>query len=165
MNYKNLSFVPVDKIPKGEDVPLDNLLEIFKLAVHMEAICLKHDGIGLSANQLGIPWKFFIVLKETGNEYFLNCSYEGIGEKNKSIEGCLSLRDKDGKLRRFEVERFDKIRFKGKQLKLSHNPQLILEDVDKEASGLFGTVYQHEIDHFSLITIDQIGKEIRILGT
>lgn len=160
IDYKNLKLVPVEEIPLGKDFIGDDFLSLYKLAVYMENLCFKNEGIGLSATQIGVPLNFFIILKPEGNEYYVNSIYEGIGEKIKSIEGCLSLKDKNGNLRRFEVERYQKIRFKSK--KLCFVDQLYLEDVDKEVEGLFSIVFQHEIDHSHQILISDIGKEIRI---
>ena len=73
------------------------------------------------------------------------------------------LRDLDGKLRRFEVERFAAVQIKGQQLKVVDG-SLVLQDVDKREHGLYAVVLQHEIDHSfgRKKMIDQIGKEIDI---
>ena len=160
----NLSIVPVDQIPKGQEVPLDNLLNIFKHGVHMQSLCVALDGIGLSAVQVGVPWNFFVVndLKEGG--FYLNCSYEGLGKKDeKSIEGCLSLRNSKGDLKRFCLNRFKRIKLKGKKLIVQRSePQFFLEDIDREVDGLFSIVFQHEIDHEKQILISDIGEDIFI---
>ena len=163
MKYKNLSIVSIEDIPTGNIVPTDNLLELFKLFVQMENICTQQNGIGLAATQLGIQYNLCIILRDTDYEYYLNCEYEGIGNKNPSIEGCLSLRDSNGILRRFEVDRFSTIKIKGQQLKIVDG-SLVLQYVDKEESGLYAIVLQHEIDHSfgREKMIDQIGKEIDI---
>jgi len=164
MSKLDLSIVPVDEIPKGEDVPLDDLLNIFKHGVYMQNLCADLDGIGLSAVQVGVPWNFLVINDEKEGGFFLNCSYEGIGEKNQdSIEGCLSLRDKKGVLRRFSLKRFEKVRVKGKKLFAQRRePQLVLEDFEKEFDGLFSIVFQHEIDHANQILISDLGTEIHI---
>lgn len=160
----NLSIVSVDKIPKGQEVPLDNLLNIFIHGIYMQSLCVALDGIGLSAVQVGVPWNFFVVndLKEGG--FYLNCSYEGLGEKDeKSIEGCLSLRDEKGVLKRFCLSRFKRIKLKGKKLIVQRGePQFVLEDIDREVDGLFSIVFQHEIDHAFGKLISDEGTEIHI---
>jgi peptide deformylase len=159
-----LSIVPVDKIPKGEEVPLDDLLDIFRHAVFMQNLCLQLDGIGLSAVQVGIPWNLFVVNDEKEGGIFLNCSYEGIGEKDQdSIEGCLSLKSPSGKLRRFSVKRYKTVRVRGKKLLVQRgDPQFVLQEIDKEYDGLFSVVFQHEIDHANQILISDFGTEIHI---
>ena len=66
-------------------------------------------------------------------------------------------------MRRFEVDRFSTIKIKGQQLKIVDG-SLVLQYVDKEESGLYAIVLQHEIDHSfgREKMIDQIGKEIDI---
>lgn len=54
-----MQIIPVEEIPKAEDVPLDNLMKIYKVCLDMEKICL--DGIGLACPQVGLSWKLFIV--------------------------------------------------------------------------------------------------------
>lgn len=161
----SLSIVPVADIPQAVDTPVDNLLSVFRIITQMEQLCTSQNGIGLSAVQVGIPWKLFIVQRGIGYEYYINCEYNGIGEKQKSIEGCLSLRDIQGNLRRFEVERYSSIAVKGKQLKISSDsPSLVLEDVDRMEQDLYAVVFQHEIDHFfgREKMIDIIGTEIEL---
>jgi peptide deformylase len=157
-----LKIVAVADIPKATDVPLDNLMTIFRLCNKMEKICDENNGIGLSANQVGIPWKLFILKRNRTFEYYVNCDYIGEGEKMRSVEGCLSLRNESGEFRRFEVERFSKIKLNGKQLIISGMPSLVLHDVSREEKDLFAVVFQHEIDHGSDKLISDIGKEVEI---
>lgn len=164
MKPNPISIVPVASIPSVTvDVPIDNLLDVFRLITQMEHLCTDKKGIGLSAVQVGIPWKLFIVQRGNGYEYYLNCEYSAVGQKEKSIEGCLSLYDRDGNLRRFEVDRYSSVRIKGQQLKVSDSPCLILEDIDHIETGLYSIVFQHEIDHQNDILISQIGTEIEIM--
>jgi peptide deformylase len=165
MKNNNMSIVPVNLIPQALNVPFDNLISIFRTITGMEKICTDQNGIGLSAVQVGIPLKLFIVQRNNGYEYYLNCEYFGVGEKTKSIEGCLSLRDSNGELRRFEVERYSSVSIKGKQLKISDSSNLIIEDVDRTEKGLYAIVFQHEIDHFlgREKMIDMIGREIELI--
>ena len=141
---KNLSVVGLDDIPEAHDVPLDNLINVFKTITQMEAICTKMNGIGLSATQVGIPWKLFVIRKQDCYEYYLNCQYEGSGDFQLSVEGCLSLLSKNGLPRRFEVQRYKKIKFIGKQLKVDMKLGIILEDINVVVEDLHAVVIQHE---------------------
>jgi peptide deformylase len=166
MNLKSLpKIVPVAEIPKGQDVPLDNLLEVFRVCTQLERICYDHDGVGLSAVQVGIPWNMFVKLNSIKPFYecYINCRYEGIGDKELSIEGCLSLQDANSALRRFEVMRYEKIRMIGKELIVNEKPDII--EYNKELGGLSAIVCQHEIDHAHQILISDIGLEIELLGS
>ena len=158
-----IQLVPVELLPKAIDVPTDDAMVIFRLAAKMEKLCTDENGIGLSAVQVGIPWKFFVMRRGRHYEYYLNCEYTGIGHKQNSIEGCLSLKNADGTLKRFECQRFTKVRVKGKQLRFTNAPALIIDDFDEVQEGLYAVVFQHEIDHGNDILISQIGKEIEFL--
>jgi peptide deformylase len=157
-----LFIVPENEIPEAQIVPTDNLLNIFRIITQMEKVCTEKGGIGLSAVQVGIPWKLFIVQRDHKYEYYLNCEYAGVGDLSKSIEGCLSLLDEDGDFRRFEVDRFPVALIKGQQLKISAAPALELEEFSRLEEGLMAVVFQHEIDHQNQILISNIGKEIEI---
>lgn len=162
VNFKFLSIVPVDEIPKTiGDCPTTSLVDLYKLCSYMEELCVKEKGIGLSAVQVGVPWKLFVVRYPTCFRYFIDCEYTPLAEeKEKSLEGCLSLKKPDGALRFFEVERFKKIKFHGKELKLS--PKLELVDVQEEPTDHYRIVYQHEIDHHRLVLISDIGTELEL---
>jgi len=158
-----LVILPAEEIPKAKDALLDDPMSLFRLAANMEPVCEREEGIGLSAVQVGVPLKFFIIKVGRNFEYFVNCEYDGVGEKQKSIEGCLSLKKEDGSFRRFEVDRFSAIKLTGKQLKITNTPSVVLEDVSRLEIGLRAIVLQHEIDHGNDILISQIGKEIEFL--
>lgn len=156
-----LQIVPVADIPKGEPVPLNDLMKVYKTCQAMERLCIEEHGIGLSAVQVGIPWNLFIWNdKEGGFRYFINCEYEGQGDKQNSIEGCLSLKRPNGKFRQFEVQRFDVVKMTGKEL--LYENELKLVDVDATLNDIYAVVAQHEIDHQNGILISDIGQEIEI---
>lgn len=164
IDTKELQIVPAEKIPEAQDAPLDDLMFLFRIFARLEKLCSDENGIGLSAVQVGLPYKMFVVQRGRHFEYYVNCDYEGSGEKQVSIEGCLSIRKEDGEIRRFEVMRYPTVKIKGKQLILADAPSLKLKSVDKEESGLYAVVMQHEIDHSKQILISDIGKEIFIVG-
>jgi len=157
-----MKIVKLEDIPTRDSVvsvPTDPLMDVYKVCQKMEMVCEQNAGIGLSAVQVGVPWRLFVAKDEKTYKYFVDCEYEPVGtNKSNSIEGCLSLRDSAGTLRRFLVERFDKVRIKGKQL--LHEKDLELVDVDFEVGGLNAIVYQHEIDHHRGILISDFGQEI-----
>ena len=167
----SLLIVPIEQIPKIESIvntPTDDLLQIYKLCLQMEKLCTNENGIGLSAVQVGINHKLFIAIhpKSYGKnnrtyDYFVNCNYNPVGDdKTTSMEGCLSLKDKNGNLRYFEVSRYKKIRLGGYQFII--DPEMSLKPIEMEVEGLFSIVYQHEIDHNLGVLISDIGKEIEI---
>ncbi len=165
--HESLSLVAVESIPIAEECT-ESVAEIYRTCLLMQEVCDKEQGIGLSAVQVGIPWHLFIVKfpltksDEPYYRYFVNCKYEGIGEeKERSLEGCLSLKNDKGNLRYFDVERFKKIKLTGKELIVE--PELALNDISMEPEDYYRIVYQHEIDHGFGILISDIGKEFEIL--
>lgn len=160
-----MEIVAVDLIPKVDDItetPVSDLVELYKVANRMSAVCEENKGVGMSAVQVSIPWKFFIVRHEDGAfRFYVDCEYEPlVEEKNPSMEGCLSLRGSEGELRMFQVDRYKKVRVVGKELVAEDAP--VLKEFDKEIEGFYGVVFQHEIDHHNGILISEIGSEKQI---
>lgn len=158
----------IPEVDKISDVPLDDMIKVYKTCQELQEICERENGIGISAVQVGIPWKLFLVkgdgtcpLIPAGEYgYFLNCSYEKDTDDKQvvSIEGCLSIRSSEGQLRLFEVERSKKITLNGF---IINNDNLdIVEINDVLTIKQQGIVFQHEIDHSRSILISDIGKEV-----
>lgn len=117
-------------------------------------------GVGLAATQIGIPLSIFITRpKETSTiDVFINPQItwrsENLAEinregnskpsikKDRKLEGCLSINNVWGHLRRPE-----KIRLK------YMNIQGVWEE--KEFSGFMATIIQHETDHLNGILFTQ----------
>jgi peptide deformylase len=158
-----IQLVPPEQIPVAVDTPTEDLMSLFRLAAKMEAVCEREQGIGLSAVQVGIPWRFFIMKRGRSYEYYVNCEYKGSGSKEKSIEGCLSLKNTDGQIRRFEVDRYPRVQVTGKRFKFANAPALVLEDINIDETGLYSVVFQHEIDHGFQKLISDIGREIELV--
>lgn len=164
--------VPVAEIPpKNAVVPApDDPREVYRVCQELQALCDAEHGVGISAVQVGVPWKLFLVrgdgtcpLVGRGEYgYFANCDYAPDGdERVSSLEGCLSLRTADGTLRYFQVPRFKSVRLRG--LRLVAAEDLRFEPVDCGLTCLQeGIVFQHEADHHNGILISEIGKEVFI---
>jgi len=180
-----MNLVPFDKLPAlGEiqDVSFENLPDLFKICQKLEALCRKENGIGLSAVQVGLPIKLFAVKADEGSVFdppgkfgfFCNMSYtpkkydalltnEVLSYdymKILSLEGCLSIRSSNGRLRHFQVPRFPVVQLSGHRLMYDNELKMVeiqnLEISIEEQS----IVFQHEIDHDHCVTINQIGKEV-----
>lgn len=166
--------VPIEEIPKNPiDCPTENLMELYKVCQEMEQICEREFGLGLSAVQIGIPWNLFVInygdegrdaLTKTRYGYYINCRYTPLNEqKEKSVEGCLSIKKVDGRLRYFEVDRYSKVLITGKELLTS--PDLELIDLKViPVNPIYRTCFQHELDHshFPGVLISEIGREVDI---
>ena len=126
----------------------------------------KKNGVGLSASQVGIFKKIFVIKFSDKYHYFVNCDYNFVrDEKILSLEGCLSLYNSDGSLKSFELERYPEVEISGYEL--YDNKELEYQPLKNYVvSGFLAVVFQHEIDHnFGRDKmIDKIGKEISIRG-
>lgn len=159
MKFSELHLVSSSSIPRGELCDLNDLSFICKLSITMEQICEREKGIGLAAVQLGVPLNFFTIKFPDAYRHFTNCNYIPLGDsKEKSLEGCLSIKDKNGGLRHFEVDRFTSIRIEGKELLTF--PELKIIEVNLEPTDFYRIVFQHEIDHARQILISDTGREV-----
>lgn len=160
-----MKIVDVDLIPSIDDIvetPKDDLVKLYKTCLEMAQTCVDAKGVGLSAVQVGIPWKMFVI-KWPNDQFgfFVDCEYEAVGDsQNDSDEGCLSLKDEDGKLEMYRVKRYDKVKVTGKVLVPDDKP--VLKDLDIELEGFYGVVFQHEIDHHNGILISDTGDKINL---
>jgi peptide deformylase len=116
--------------------------EITELIVRMRRIMRKANGIGLSANQIGLDFKVFVAEipdGQGGTKFYavFNPKIEKIsGEKAIYEEGCLSVPGKWG-----DVERAKSITIAGQDK--NGKPAKI------KAWGLLAHVFQHEMDHLN----------------
>lgn len=160
-----MKIVSLKEIPTNvEKTPCDNLIELYSVGQKMEKLCRENKGVGLAATQVGIPWKFFVYEDQSSKKfnYMIDCEYFPVGEdKYLSIEGCLSIKTYDGKMRHFKVNRFKEIKVIGKIL--SDKDKLEIKEFEKTLRGdLECAIFQHEIDHQDNILITDIGEEITI---
>lgn len=168
-----MHLVDLDQLPKLEDiqdVPLDDPMKVFKVCQEMEVVCDRENGIGLSAVQVGIPWKLFIV-KSDGScpfiekgkyGYFVNTYYEATdNQRVVSLEACPSIRSQDGQLRFFQVERHKVVRIVGQFLhtKDDLNYEKLKIEIGAAEGGI---IFQQKIDNHSAVLISDIGKEVFI---
>jgi peptide deformylase len=130
--------------------------EIHRLAEDMLETMHQAGGIGLAANQVGSLHRVIVVdvsdMEETKGVppvVLINPVVEYEDGKWSMEEGCLSIPDI-----REEVARAEKIRVR----------YLGLDFVDREleASGIFGRVLLHEIDHLNgILFIDYLSADVK----
>jgi peptide deformylase len=139
-----------DKVLKEKTVLINNIDgELQRLIDNMTETMYSVRGIGLAANQVGIPKRLCIAdisLREEKSPLIvlinpIIISKEG---KDEAEEGCLSL---PGYLQ--TIKRATKVLVKA--LNREGKP------IEIEATGLLARVFQHEIDHLDgLLIIDRI---------
>lgn len=113
--------------------------DITKLINTMKKIMRQAGGIGLAANQIGLPYRVFVAelpQKERGNFYVVfNPKIEKLeGEKINLEEGCLSVPNIYGFVPRYKKIIITGFNRYGKPIKI-------------KAMGVLAHIFQHEIDH------------------
>ena len=125
--------------------------ELVTLSEDMIETTLAAPGIGLAANQIGIPWRIFVVNMgfETENDKLItliNPEITAIEGSEIGEEGCLSIPDVVAKVNRATQVELKAVDLNGK-------------DVRYEAKGFLARAIQHEMDHLNGILFwDSLGK-------
>ena len=128
--------------------------ELNQLLANMRLTMKNHDGIGLAANQVGLNFQLFIVGlpnqdAHTKFYYIFNPTItEHSPETSSDYEGCLSVPNLSGLVKRSQAITVTAQNKQGKSIKL-------------KVSGLLARVFQHEIDHLNgLLFIDKAKQVI-----
>lgn len=129
--------------------------DISKLIQDMRRTMKLANGIGLSANQIGLPYRMFVAQvagSQGENKFYAVFNPELEKESSEKVsleEGCLSVLGTYGEVSRsyqVMVRGFDK---NGKPIKI-------------KAWGMLARVFQHEIDHLNgMLFIDRTKKLFR----
>ena len=141
-----------EKILRERAKPITNIdEEITRLADHMAQIMYNAPGIGLAANQVGVPKRLLVAdispqISESDLIVLANPEIIAAEGELTIEEGCLSVPDYQA-----EVKRHEKVTVRGLDI---HG-----EEVEIEAEGLLAVVLQHEIDHLNgILFIDRISR-------
>lgn len=114
-----------------------NKSDLRKLLQEMRRAMKKAQGIGLSANQIGVNSRFFVA--EVNNKFYaiFNPEIEKESqEKTELEEGCLSVPGTYGMVARNQKITIGGFDVNNKKIKI-------------RAWGLLAQVFQHEIDHLN----------------
>ena len=121
------------------------------LIENMIKIMTENNGIGLAANQVGVPKRLLVAdispqIPESDLIVLANPEIIATEGEVTIEEGCLSVPDYQA-----EVKRHAKVTVRGLDL---HG-----QEVEIEAEGLLAVVLQHEIDHLNgILFIDHISR-------
>lgn len=107
-----------------------------ELADHLIEVMDKHNGIGLSANQLGLPYRVFVMRTEPRLVCFNPVITFQSDEQSVLEEGCLTYPSLYVK-----IKRSSRIRAKF----IDVNGELQTE----KFGGITGRCFQHEVDHLN----------------
>ena len=133
-------------------LPIENIDgELVTLAENMVQTTLAAPGVGLAANQIGLPWRLFVVNigVETDKDNLVtvvNPEITAMEGSELGEEGCLSIPDVIS-----EVNRASQVEIKGYDLDGN--------EVRYEAQGYLARAFQHEMDHLNGVLFwDNLGK-------
>ena len=142
----------LDPVLRKLCLPIENIDgELVTLAENMVETTLAAPGVGLAANQIGLPWRLFVVNigVETDKENMVtlvNPKITAMEGSELDKEGCLSIPDVIA-----EVNRASQIEIKGYDLDGN--------EVRYEAQGYLARAFQHEMDHLNGVLFwDKLGK-------
>jgi len=113
--------------------------ELKRWIAEMFDLMYAQKGVGLAANQVGLPYRFFLINTEgdpeQGREYvFINPTIEKRSGAAEAEEGCLSFPEIFAPVKRSEKIVVSAYNLEG-------------EEVRYELTGLFARAVQHENDH------------------
>ena len=124
--------------------------ELRKMVAQMFDIMYEHQGVGLAANQVGLPYRLFVVNPEgdpevaDAEQVFINPVLRRGKATSEGEEGCLSIPEVRAPVTRHEsvkIEAFD----------------LTGNEIHGELNGLFARIVQHEVDHLDgVLFIDRL---------
>lgn len=139
---------PCVKFP-FDDPPFDP----FDLVEDMKKVMIKHKGIGLSANQVGLPYQVFIMGHYSAPDQVLACFNSNIvdryGEEYYTEEGCLSFPGLFIKIKRYSHIR---IRFANENGNVETH---VMDDIAAR-------VAQHEYDHGQGILYQSLASRLHL---
>ena len=105
-----------------------------KTLAEMRRLTKEANGVGLSANQVGLSQRFFIA--EFNSKYYVifNPNLKKQGEAVELEEGCLSTPNRWGIVKRNDKVILEGYALDGKKIKI-------------KAWGTLAQIFQHEVDH------------------
>jgi peptide deformylase len=130
--------------------------ELREIVREMFHLMYEHQGIGLAANQVDLPYRLFIVNLEgspdapEAEQVFINPVLSGAKGAEEAEEGCLSIPTVYGPVRRAERVKIDAF-------------NLVGDEISQELGGLAARVVQHETDHLDgTLFIDRVSPTVKM---
>lgn len=112
-------------------------VEIARVVQEMRNTMELAEGVGLSANQVGLPWRLFVARDEKKFYAIFNpIVVKASGKKITRDEGCLSIPDTLVPVPRPERITLEGLDRRGRKVKFSER-------------GFLARVFQHEVDHLN----------------
>lgn len=150
----NLELIPAsDPLISAEldkfDFQGDNKYTADQIAQTLVALMEAHNGLGLSANQVGLPYRVFAMRTDPVVVCFNPVIVDAAEKMSVMEEGCLTFPNLFVKVRRPGAIR---VRFQNKQGEVQ----------TEKFSGMTARIFQHELDHLDGITMLDRASKIHI---
>lgn len=145
----------LDIVKVGDDIlrqkaePVNRLTKrVQKLIKDMIDTMYEADGVGLAAPQIGVSQRIIVIDVGEGPITLVNSEIVETHGEEVDVEGCLSVPDKRGYVKRAEEVIVTGYNEKGSPVKY-------------RASGLLARVVQHEVDHLDgVLFVDKMIDEV-----
>lgn len=144
----NIHIYPHPILRTGSSIPIDIIsVKIQTLIEDMAELMYENNGMGLAANQVGVPARVIIFdMDKEGFTAIINPVIISSGGEFISEEGCLSLPGFSGKIKRKQFIHVEGIDRYSKPITI-------------EAEDLLAACIQHEIDHLNgILLIDKVSR-------
>lgn len=118
----------------------DEVRAVARRMLEILMACKNPSGIGLSAPQVGVPWRMFVTISPLRYGVFINPEFSRLhGHRRMEIESCLTLPGRSaGRTRHTGAEMWsDSITGSGERV------------LHRSASPLEARCWQHEVDHLN----------------
>jgi peptide deformylase len=128
---------------------------IQKLISDMRETLIAANGVGLAAPQVGVSLRLIVIsitVKDQENEEYCIINPEVVRRTGERMvrEGCLSIPDYIGEIKRSEQVRVKGLDASGKELRL-------------RAEGLLAQALEHEIDHLNgVLYVDHLESQDKL---
>lgn len=138
--------------------------KVISLAMRLEEICRARGLFGISAPQVGVPWKLFVYWSNCPSDpkvfsCIVDCECSGSGEKFLSLESCCTFPGD-----RFGVMRYSDLECSGKLLSSDEQGKVVMESFEGRVfSGLEAAIIQHEFDHTMGVMPDKSGERLHFI--
>src|SRR3989344_7851052 len=128
-----------EKFLREKTKPVDSKVigkrELYAIVAKMRYVMKDAKGVGLAANQIGLPYRMFIARVGEKSYTVLNPKLIARSKDEETEEeGCLSVPKKWGQVSRSKEVVLEGEALTGKKIKI-------------EAWGFLARVFQHEVDH------------------
>lgn len=137
---------------KSKEIVDFKISELKRLTADMkETLAGIKTGVALAAPQVGVNFRVFVISPEfKAPLVYVNPKIKNFGKEILVEEGCLSLSNLVGEVKRFPLTRVEAFDLNGKRFK-------------QKAEGLLAQAFQHEVDHLDgVLFVDRAEKVFKI---